>query len=90
MIVTIIVIIIILIVVVINDDDNAYISIIITLSQTGLDMIGCDTSAVNKAEQGMRQCLHQLQLLHRVWQHVLPHTVYTKAMSMMFMVTCDD
>lgn len=57
-------------------------SVIDTLRESaGLDMIGCDTSAVNKAEQGMRQCLHQLQLLHRVWQHVLPHTVYTKAMS---------
>lgn len=45
----------------------------------GLDTIGCNTSGVNKAEQGMRQCLHQLQLLHSVWQNVLPHTVYTKA-----------
>ncbi|XP_042207965.1 centromere/kinetochore protein zw10 homolog [Homarus americanus] len=46
----------------------------------GLDTIGCDTSGVNKAQQGMRQVLHQLQLLRRVWQDVLPHTVYTKAM----------
>lgn len=46
----------------------------------GLDSAGCDASAVGGAEQGMRQVLHQLQLLHRVWQNVLPHTVYTKAM----------
>ncbi|CAL4121290.1 unnamed protein product, partial [Meganyctiphanes norvegica] len=46
----------------------------------GLDSAGCDASAVAGAEQGMRQVLHQLQLLHRVWQNVLPHTVYTKAM----------
>lgn len=46
----------------------------------GLDTIGCDISGLSKAQQGMRQVLHQLQLLHRVWQNVLPHTVYTKAM----------
>lgn len=47
---------------------------------TGLDTLGSDTSGVTRAQQGMRQVLHQLQLLHRVWQNVLPHTVYTKAM----------
>ncbi|XP_045583707.2 centromere/kinetochore protein zw10 homolog isoform X1 [Procambarus clarkii] len=45
----------------------------------GFENIGCNTSGVNKAQQGMRQVLHQLQLLHRVWQNVLPHDVYTKA-----------
>ncbi|KAK8726414.1 hypothetical protein OTU49_010253 [Cherax quadricarinatus] len=45
----------------------------------GLDAIGCDTSGANKAQQGMRQVIHQLQLLHSVWQNVLPHNVYTKA-----------
>ncbi|XP_066948974.1 centromere/kinetochore protein zw10 homolog isoform X1 [Macrobrachium rosenbergii] len=49
----------------------------------GLDTIGCNIDGVNKAEQGMRQCLHQLQLLHRVWQTVLPCSVYTKAMGVL-------
>ncbi|KAK3876808.1 hypothetical protein Pcinc_018426 [Petrolisthes cinctipes] len=46
---------------------------------SGLDTLGSDSSGVSRAHQGMRQVLHQLQLLHRVWQNVLPHTVYTKA-----------
>lgn len=47
----------------------------------GLDSLGCDASRAGKAQQGMRQVIHKLQLLHRVWQHVLPHSVYIKAIS---------
>ncbi|XP_068232903.1 centromere/kinetochore protein zw10 homolog [Palaemon carinicauda] len=49
----------------------------------GLDTIGCNMDGVSRAEQGMRQCLHQLQLLHRVWQTVLPTTVYNRAMGVL-------
>lgn len=48
---------------------------------TGLDSLGCDASRAGKAQQGMRQVIHKLQLLHRVWQNVLPHSVYIKAIS---------
>ena len=47
----------------------------------GLDMLGCDASRAHKAHQGMRQVIHQLQLLHQVWQDVLPCRVYIKAIS---------
>ncbi|XP_050712012.1 centromere/kinetochore protein zw10 homolog isoform X2 [Eriocheir sinensis] len=46
-----------------------------------LDSLGCDVSRAGKAQQGMRQVIHKLQLLHRVWQNVLPHGVYIKAIS---------
>ncbi|KAK4295906.1 hypothetical protein Pmani_031551 [Petrolisthes manimaculis] len=60
-------------------------TLIHTLRETalvsGVDSIGSDSTGtgVSVAHQGMRQVLHQLQLLHKVWQNVLPHTVYTKA-----------
>lgn len=46
-----------------------------------LGSLGCDASQAGKAQQGMRQVIHQLQLLHRVWQNVLPCSVYIKAIS---------
>uniref|UniRef100_A0A0P4W4M1 Centromere/kinetochore protein zw10 homolog n=1 Tax=Scylla olivacea TaxID=85551 RepID=A0A0P4W4M1_SCYOL len=46
-----------------------------------LDSLGCDASQAEKTQQGMRQVIHQLQLLHRVWQNVLPYRVYIKAIS---------
>lgn len=47
----------------------------------GLDSLGCDASRAGKAMQGMRQVTHKLQRLHGVWQNVLPHSVYIKAIS---------
>lgn len=47
----------------------------------GLNSLGCDASQAGKAQQGMRQVIHKLQLLHRVWQNVLPRGVYIKAIS---------
>ena len=46
---------------------------------TGVTSLGCDAGSVSRAEQGVRQCLHKLQLLHNVWQDVLPVSVYTKS-----------
>ncbi|MPC08494.1 centromere/kinetochore protein zw10 homolog [Portunus trituberculatus] len=61
---------------------NHRIALITTLRESVcLDSLGCDASRAEKTQQGMRQVIHQLQLLHRVWQDVLPYRVYIKAIS---------
>ncbi|XP_076054000.1 zeste-white 10 kinetochore protein isoform X2 [Oratosquilla oratoria] len=59
-------------------------SLLDTLRDSSLfETIGSHATLVPAAEQHVKQILHQLELLKKVWQNVLPQKVYTKSMGIL-------